>query len=186
MLAANGPVFCAGADLKEGISLSGERPSSRIIAALLETPLFVVATVEAGVYGSGVSVLATCPVVLATGAARVGFPEIKQGFFPIGVVPYVDHGVPSRRLIDLGMNGSSIDALEAQRFGIFSEVVEEEEGSLQARSLKWMELVAAHPQAATQAKAYWTRDLRSENFQRRVQELEALIDVRQPTAVGQP
>jgi enoyl-CoA hydratase/carnithine racemase len=126
VLAANGPVFCAGADLKEGMSLDDDRPSNRIVRALLQTPLFVVAAVDAAVYGAGISLLSACPVVLATPAAALGFPESKHGLFPVGVVPWVEALVPRRRLVQMGMTflderfRQRINALEsmlADRFG---------------------------------------------------------------------
>jgi enoyl-CoA hydratase/carnithine racemase len=183
VLTANGPVFCAGADLKAGVSLAADRPSSRMISALLDTPLFVVAAVQGGVYGAGVSLLAACPVVLATGAASVGFPEVKQGFFPVGVAPYVDRGTPSRRLVDLGMNGSSMDADEALRSDLFTEIVGSDR--LRGRCEEWMALVAANPKAAKQAKEYWTSPLKSDGFRRRIEALEALLEIRVPTGASQ-
>jgi enoyl-CoA hydratase/carnithine racemase len=183
VLTANGPVFCAGADLKEGVSLAGDRPSSRMISALLDTPLFVVAAVEGGVYGAGVSLLAACPVVLATGAASLGFPEVRRGFFPLGVAPYVDRGLPRRWLVDQGMTGSSMDAEEAYSFDLFTEVVEKD--GLPDRCEEWMALVAANPKAAKQAKEYWTAPLKADAFRRRVDGLEALLDFREPAEAGQ-
>jgi enoyl-CoA hydratase/carnithine racemase len=183
VLTADGPVFCAGADLKEGVSLAGDRPSSRMISALLDTPRFVVAVVEGGVYGAGVSLLAACPVVLATAAASVGFPEVNRGFFPVGVAPYVDRGVPRRWLVNLGMNGLSVDADEALRLELFTEIVDKDR--LKARCAEWMALVAANPKAAKQAKEYWTSPLRADGFRRRVDGLEALLDLREPAEAGQ-
>lgn len=178
VLSARGPVFCAGADLGEGMSLSPERPSSRVFRALASSPLFVVAAVRGGVYGAGISMLAACPVVLATDAAVLGLPEARHGIFPLGVVPYLEMQVPRRRLLALGVESGSIPAADARELGLVTELVAD--GELDARARAWMDLVAAHPAVATQAKHWWSAPLVSAEFQSRVAGLEALLADRLP------
>jgi enoyl-CoA hydratase len=173
VLAANGPVFCAGADLKEGMSLDSDRPSTRIVRALLRTPVFVVAAVDAAVYGAGISLLSACPVVLATPAAALGFPESKNGLFPVGVLPWVEHSVPRRRLIQLGMTAGNLSAREAFELGLFTELGEPDD--LAASAERWMELVRSDATVALQAKRYWTSTLEDERFQQRINELESML-----------
>jgi enoyl-CoA hydratase len=173
VLAANGPVFCAGADLKEGMSLDDGRPSTRIVQALLRTPLFVVVAVEAPVYGAGISLLSACPVVVATPAAALGFPESKHGIFPVGVVPWVEQVVPRRRLIQLGMTAGTLTAHEAYELGLFTELGEPDD--LPATVERWMGLVCRDATVASQAKRYWVSAFQDERFQQRINELESML-----------
>ena len=173
VLAANGPVYSAGADLAEGISLSHDRPSRRILDALLATPLFVVAELDGGVYGAGVSLLAACPVIVATSAATFGLPEVRRGFFPVGVAPYLEGAIPRRRLLDLAIHGSAVDAQTALDHGVITSVVERDQ--LRAASEHWMELVTQQPTVAAQAKRWWSEPLEAPAFRARVADLEALL-----------
>lgn len=187
VLAANGPVFCAGADLKEGISLDGDRPSTRIVRALVGAKVFVVAAVDAPVYGAGISLLSVCPVVVATPAASLGFPEAKHGLFPVGVVPWVESSVPRRRLVQLGMTSGSISADEAYELGLFTELAGTED--LEASVKRWMALVSADETVASQAKRYWVSAFQDDRFQQRIGDLESMLADRfgsspQPSTTG--
>ena len=173
VLAANGPVFCAGADLKEGLSLDGERPSTRVVGALLRTRVFVVAGVDAGVYGAGLSLLAACPVVVGTPRASLNFPESNHGFFPVGVMPWVEGFVPRRRLVQLGMTSGTLTAQEAYDLGLFSELAEPSD--LPASMERWMALVCSDPTVAFDAKRYWASAFLDERLEQRIKELESLL-----------
>jgi enoyl-CoA hydratase len=181
VLAANGPVFCAGADLSEGLSLDGDRPSTRVTRALLETPLFVVALVEAGVYGAGISIISACPVVVATPGALVGLPESKHGFFPVGVVPWLEARVAPRRLVQLGMTAGSLTAEEAYGLGLFTELVEP--ADIDQSVERWMTLVRSTPEVALDAKRYWASTF-DDQFHSRVAKLESLLSGRLALATG--
>jgi enoyl-CoA hydratase/carnithine racemase len=173
VLAANGPVFCAGADLKEGISLDSDRSSARIVRALIAARLFVVAAVDAPVYGAGISLLTVCPVVVATAAASLGFPEAKHGFFPVGVAPWVEGSVPRRRLVKLGMTSGSIGANEAYELGLFTELTGTED--FEASIKRWMALVSTDETVAGQAKRYWVSAFQDDGFQQRIGDLESML-----------
>lgn len=178
VLSARGPVFCAGADLTEGMSLGADRPSSRIQRALLGSPLFVVAGLRGGAYGAGIGLLAACPVVIGTTAATFGLPEARHDIFPLGVVPYLEAQVPRRQLLSLGVQGGSISATEALAAGLLTELVDDDQ--LGSRTSWWMDLVAERPEVAAQAKAWWCDPLVDERFMARVAGLEALLAHRLP------
>lgn len=173
VLAANGPVFCAGADLSEGVSLKNDRPSTRIAEALMRSPLFIVAVVESPVYGAGISLIVTCPVVIATKAASLGFPESTHGFFPLGVAPWVDRFVTPRRLVELGMTGGSLNAEDAMKSGLFTELVERDQVTVTVD--RWMKLAVTKPAIARQAKQYWNTVLESDDRRGRIKDLESLL-----------
>lgn len=173
VISARGPVFCAGADLKEGMSLDSRRPSARAFRALAESPLFLVAAITGGVYGAGVQLVATCPVAIGTDRAVFGLPEARHGVFPLGVVPYLEGRIPARRLLTLGLEGGLIDADEAHTAGLLTELVGEDELAERART--WMELAVNRPEVATQAKRWWSDPLLDAGFQRQITSLESLL-----------
>ena len=173
VISARGPVFCAGADLAEGMSLDADRPSSQAFRALAESPLFLVAAVRGGVYGAGVQLVSACPVAVGTGNAVFGLPEARHGVFPVGVVPYLEGRVPARRLVALGMRAGVIDAAEAHDAGLLTELVDEDE--LTVRVDAWMELAISRPEVAAQAKRWWSQALLDDDFQRRVVAAESIL-----------
>lgn len=186
VISARGPVFCAGADLKEGMSLDPDRPSSRALRALAESPLFLIAAITGGVYGAGVQLVAACPVAIGTDRAVFGLPEARHGVFPLGVVPYLEGRIPARRLLTLGIQGGVIDASEAHAFGLLTELVGEE--ALPERIETWMDLALSRPEVAAQAKRWWSDPLLDAGFQRRVVGLESLLAgaVPAPNGAGPP
>jgi methylglutaconyl-CoA hydratase len=173
VISARGPVFCAGADLTEGMSLDSDRPSSRAFRALAESPLFLVAAITGGVYGAGVQLVAACPVAIGTDRAVFGLPEARRGVFPLGVVPYLEGRVPARRLLSLGLGAGSIDASEALASGLLSELVGADE--LPGRTQAWMDLALSRPEVAAQAKRWWSDPLLDAGFQQRVSRLESVL-----------
>lgn len=173
LLGANGPVFCAGADLSEGISRRGDRPSTRVLDALLHSPVLIVAAVSAPVYGAGIALVQACPVVVATSGAALNLPEARHGFFPAGIVPYLEDVVPSRRLLALGMTAGLLSAEEAAGLGLFTELVDE--GNLEDRCGYWLELAAREPEVARQAQRYWAERLATPGFRQRIESLENML-----------
>lgn len=173
LLRATGPVFCAGADVSDGVSFDDDRPTNRVVRALVDTPAFVIAVVGAPVFGAGISMLRACPVVLATTEASFGLPERRLGMFPLGVVPYLESAVPRRRLIQLGMEAGALAAEEAHRLGLVTEVVEP--GDLRASVDRWLDRTLENPTAARQAAWYWREALRAPEFAARVERLERVL-----------
>jgi enoyl-CoA hydratase/carnithine racemase len=182
VISARGPVFCAGADLKEGMSLDPDRPSSRAFRALADSPLFLAAAITGGVYGAGVQLVAACPVAIGTDRAVFGLPEARHGVFPLGVVPYLEGRVPARRLLTIGMRGGVIDAAEAHACGLLTELVNEHD--LPTRITDWMELALSRPEVAAQAKRWWSAPLLDAGFQRRVSDLESMLAHSLPREAG--
>ena len=63
LLCANGPIFCAGADLADR-GEPGRSPSLMLVQALLQTRAFVIAEVEQPALGAGVAAIAACSSVV--------------------------------------------------------------------------------------------------------------------------
>ncbi len=91
--------------------------------ALAEFPGITVAAVQGRAFGAGLSLAGRCDVVLAAEDARLSFPEIPQGIAPTIVLSYFGKKLPAKPLIHMLLTGREIDANEAQRVGLVSEVV---------------------------------------------------------------
>jgi 2-(1,2-epoxy-1,2-dihydrophenyl)acetyl-CoA isomerase len=140
VITGEGRGFCAGQDLTEftGGDGSGGAPLdvaehlrsgyNRMIAAIVELPMPVVAAVNGVAAGAGLSLALACDVRIASDAAR-----FLQAFVKIGLVP--DSGsnwllprvVGYAKALELSITGDQIDAAEALRIGLVNRVVPAEE-----------------------------------------------------------
>lgn len=169
VLAANGPAFCAGADIREfkdgapgDAEADGRRTAlyTRLNGMIpgLGTP--VVAAVGGVAMGGGCAVVLGCDMAVASEDARFGYPELKHGIVPGGVLPSLVRQVGAKAAFDLVGTGRTIDAAEALRFGMINRVVPADR--LMAEALATAETLAQYPadaMAATKALVHELVDL---------------------------
>jgi enoyl-CoA hydratase len=65
--------------------------------------------------------------VIAKQSARFGTPEINVGLFPFIVTALLYRNVPAKKLAELVMLGDAISAEEAERIGLVTRVVADDE-----------------------------------------------------------
>ena len=85
VIRANGPVFCAGLDLKErgeGGPMRGASPIERVLHAIEHYPLPVVAVVQGDAIAGGNELALHCDLVVASTAARFGMSLAQIGLAP--------------------------------------------------------------------------------------------------------
>ncbi|MGD9933694.1 MAG: enoyl-CoA hydratase/isomerase family protein [Dehalococcoidia bacterium] len=130
VVTGNGPVFCAGFDLKEFDKtpmqevFAGES-SRRYHEALRTFPKPLVAAVNGSAMAGGFDIVAFCDLRVASTAAAFGHPEIRFGS---GVMygPLADL-IGAARASEIVFRGEPIDAQEALRIGLLTRVVPPEE-----------------------------------------------------------
>lgn len=132
LLRAEGPDFCAGADLAELLA-SADRPPAENEAAAAELgavfagfrglPMPVLAMVQGRALAGGMGLVTSCDLVLAAEGAAFGYPEIQRGFVPAMVMTLLRRLVGERVAFDLAVAGRVIDAEEAARLGLITRVV---------------------------------------------------------------
>lgn len=125
-----GPVFCAGADVKERSGMSANDVRARRLKgfaayrALESLPMPVVAVVHGAALGSGVEIAACCDFIVATPDAVFGTPEVLRG--TVGATQRLPRVVGKRLAKDLMFTGRRMTAQEALVAGFVSRVVEKE------------------------------------------------------------
>lgn len=133
LLAANGPVFCAGADLKAFAGMAQEDPGSGVPAASGEIALGdlfrrlhkpCIARVHGDVHAGGFLLIGGCTHVVAARGTRFSLPEVERGIWPMQVMATLADLMPARQLLDWCMRGLSLTAEEAQQRGVVTQVVE--------------------------------------------------------------
>ncbi|WP_231626580.1 enoyl-CoA hydratase-related protein [Streptomyces apocyni] len=121
-------VFAAGADIREMADrTASEMADDDYFAgweefAALRTPK--IAAVSGYALGGGCELAMMCDLVIAGRSAVFGQPEVKLGVMPgIGGTQRLTRLVGKARAMDLILTGRTIDALEAERWGLVSRVV---------------------------------------------------------------
>jgi methylglutaconyl-CoA hydratase len=162
VLAGEGPIFCAGADVawqRASLALSYEEnlaDAGRLfdmLTAIDRCPVPVITRVHGAALGGGMGLCAVSDVVLSTADARFGFTETKLGILPAVIAPFVVAKIGESQARALYPTGQRFEADRAQRAGLVHEVLADE-AALDARVAEVIgELLSAGPSATRAAKA---------------------------------
>ncbi|MGH7786419.1 MAG: enoyl-CoA hydratase [Candidatus Binatia bacterium] len=129
ILAANGPAFCAGHDLREmlGRDLTDYRRlfdrCVELMAAIQSIPQPVIAQVHAIATAAGCQLVATCDLAVASDAARFATPGVKIGLFCTTPMVALTRAVGRKRAMEMLLGGQPIDADTAADWGLVNRVV---------------------------------------------------------------
>ncbi|MCY3851898.1 MAG: crotonase/enoyl-CoA hydratase family protein [Acidimicrobiaceae bacterium] len=127
ILAHNGPVFCAGADLKEiaagnGASLGTERGGFAGIV-LRERAKPIIAAVDGHAVAGGTEIVLSCDLVVASTIAKFGLPEVKRSLVAAaGGLVRLPRVLPPNIAMELAMTGDTLSAERAHHFGLVNEL----------------------------------------------------------------
>ena len=160
VLAANGPAFCAGADLNwmkkmAGYTHAENHADALQLAEMLRTiylcPKPVVARVQGDCYAGGMGLVAACDIIVAVEEANFCLSEVKLGLIPATISPYVIKAMGENAARRYFLTAERFGAQEALRIGFVHDVV-----SAEALDAKVAEIVKAlvnnSPNAVQQAK----------------------------------
>lgn len=162
VLAGEGPVFCAGADVAwmraaAAMDVDANEADAGRLADMLEAidtcPAPVFARVHGAALGGGMGLCAVSDVVVATADATFGFTETRLGILPAVIGPFALAKIGESNARAWFLTGGRFDAARARDIGLVHEVVSDE-GALDARIVELVgELLAAGPTAVREAKA---------------------------------
>jgi methylglutaconyl-CoA hydratase len=160
VLAANGPAYCAGADLNwmkkmAGYSHAENNADAMQLADMLRTiylcPKPVVARVQGDCYAGGMGLVSACDIVVAVEEANFCLSEVKLGLIPATISPYVIKAMGEQAARRYFLTAERFSAQEARRIGLAHEVVGA--GELDATVAGIVKaLVSNSPNAVAQAK----------------------------------
>ena len=128
VLTGNGPVFCAGADLKvvargEGMSIETERGGfGGLVRREVSKP--IIAAVNGPALAGGFELVLACDLVVASEDATFGLPEAKRGLLAAAGGPIrLAKRVPMALALEIVMTGDPITAQRAHAVGLVNRVV---------------------------------------------------------------
>jgi len=161
--------FCSGGDVHEIIGatlrmghddlLAFTRMSGEVIRSMRECPVPIVAAVHGMAAGAGAVIALAADFRVATPAARFAFLFTKVGLSgaDMGAAYLLPRLVGLGRATTLLMLGDTIEAAEAERIGLISELVAD--GELDEAVARLARRLATGPaQAYAQTKALLTRE----------------------------
>jgi methylglutaconyl-CoA hydratase len=160
VLAARGPVFCAGADLHwmkkmAGYTREENRADAHRLAAMLRAidacPKPVMAKVQGDCYAGGMGLAAACDIVVASEKAGFCLSEVRLGLIPATISPYVIRAMGEHAARRYFLTAERFSAREAQRIGFVHEVAADEELDRTADAIV-KALVSNGPHAVREAK----------------------------------
>ncbi len=132
VLAAQGPAFCAGADLNWMRRMADySREESLVDAAMLaemlrviyECPKPTVARVQGDVYAGGMGLVAACDMAVSVDTAQYCLSEVKLGLIPATISPYVIRAMGARQAHRYFLTAERFGAAQALQMGFVHEVV---------------------------------------------------------------
>lgn len=161
VLAAEGPAFCAGANLNwmrrmADYSREENLQDAGALAEMLRTiyacPKPTIARIQGDVYAGGMGLVAACDMAVASSNAGFCLSEVKIGLVPGTIAPYVLRAMGARASHRYFLTGERFDAAEALRIGFVHQVVEDAEALDGAVDGLLKALLAAGPEAVKACK----------------------------------
>ena len=160
VLAAEGPAFCAGADLNwmrrmadytrdENLADAGQLAA--MLRAIYECPKPTIARVQGDVFAGGVGLVAACDMAVSVDTATYCLSEVKLGLIPATISPYVIRAMGARASHRYFLTAERFSAAEAQRIGLVHEVVAADALDAKVAELT-SALVSASPNAVRACK----------------------------------
>jgi enoyl-CoA hydratase len=153
--------FSAGADIHEfpvlrtggAAATAYDAAVAEALRAIMEAPQAVIAVIRGIAVGGGLELAAACDLRIASEDARLGLPIARLGVMPgLGECRALLRLLPPAKIVELVLRSELVDAREAHRLGLVSEVVAVDR--LEARVREWVaHLTALSPDTIRATKA---------------------------------
>lgn len=129
VIAATGPAFSAGHDLREMSSRDPEfygelfDACGALMLAIHRLPQPVIACVQGIATAAGCQLVAACDLAIASETARFATPGVRVGLFCTTPMVEVARAIGRKRAMQMLLTGEPIDAHTAAAWGLVNEVV---------------------------------------------------------------
>src|ERR1700676_3575448 len=160
ILTGAGKAFCSGMDLEALKALATRSPAeqredadrlARLCLRIWSFPKPTIAAVNGHAIAGGCGLATLCDFTIAVPEAKFGYPEVRIGFLPAVVSVFLIRQIGEKHARDLLLTGRALEATEAHRLGLVSQVVPERELMSVAQILA-ATLLACSPVSLTMTK----------------------------------
>lgn len=157
IIAASGPAFCAGHDLKEMTAHRSDADKgaafyaalfeqcSRLMTRIVRHPRPVIAEVHALATAAGCQLVASCDLAVAAETAAFATPGVNIGLFCSTPMVALSRNVATKPAMEMLLTGQPVSAQRALEIGLVNRVVPAD--GLTAACEGLAALIAAKPQA---------------------------------------
>ncbi|APZ33895.1 hypothetical protein BOH66_06225 [Microbacterium aurum] len=166
VIRSDGPVFCAGNDIKEAEVFPTPSDAKRYfqdttvptLEAMARSPLPIIAEVHGAALGSGVELLQFCDIVIAVDSATFQLPEARLGLWATVFVGSTQSLGVRRAALELSLTTEPYTAQRAFQSGLNTRVVPDH-GLRQEVGLVVAGLMTKGRDAVAKSKRYANRSL---------------------------
>jgi enoyl-CoA hydratase/carnithine racemase len=135
VIAANGPAFSAGHDMKELTARRTDADRGRayfaqimnacsaMMQAIVRLPKPVVSAVQGVATAAGCQLVASCDLAVASEAASFATPGVDIGLFCSTPMVAVSRNVPRKQAMEMLLTGEPVSAARAREIGLINHVV---------------------------------------------------------------
>jgi methylglutaconyl-CoA hydratase len=133
VLKANGPAFCAGADLEylqelqsnsHEANLADSENLKRLYTTIYYLPKIVIAQIEGPAVAGGCGLATVCDISFAVPEATFGYTEVRLGFVPAIVSCFLIRKTSETIVKRILLSGEIFSAQEALTFGLITFIAE--------------------------------------------------------------
>jgi len=135
VIAANGPAFSAGHDMKELTARRADADRGRayfaeimtacsaMMQAVVQLPKPVVAAVQGVATAAGCQLVASCDLAVASELATFATPGVDIGLFCSTPMVALSRNVPRKQAMEMLLTGEAVAASRARELGLVNRVV---------------------------------------------------------------
>lgn len=157
VIAANGPVFSSGHDLKEMTAQRAQPDKgkaafaalfaqcSKLMQTIVRHPKPVIATVQGVATAAGCQLVASCDLAIASAAAQFATPGVNIGLFCSTPMVALSRNVTRKHAMEMLLTGEMISAERALEIGLINRVAVPQK--LEAETKALAQLIASKPRA---------------------------------------
>jgi enoyl-CoA hydratase/carnithine racemase len=155
ILAANGPAFSSGHDLKEMTVQRSQADNgraaftavfaqcSKLMQTVVRHPKPIIAQVQGIATAAGCQLVASCDLAVASSEARFATPGVNIGLFCSTPMVALSRNVSRKHAMEMLLTGDMISAEEAHRIGLVNRIARPD--ALEAETLKLAQQIASKP-----------------------------------------
>jgi enoyl-CoA hydratase/carnithine racemase len=157
VIAANGPAFSSGHDLKEMTAQRAQPDKgkvafaalfaqcSKLMQTIVRHPLPVIAQVQGIATAAGCQLVASCDLAVASSEAKFATPGVNIGLFCSTPMVALSRNVGRKDAMEMLLTGEMVSAERAREIGLINRVVAPD--ALDAETTKLAQLIAGKPRA---------------------------------------
>jgi enoyl-CoA hydratase/carnithine racemase len=147
VLAAEGPAFCAGHDLKEITAARAQEDAGKdyftrlfdtcasVMQLIVSNPKPVIAEVAGVATAAGCQLVASCDLALAADSARFATPGVNIGLFCSTPMVALSRNVANKHAMEMLLTGDMVSASRAEEIGLINRRVAADQLTTEAMAM---------------------------------------------------